>query len=114
MAGCTRFSISVVELLLQQFDTLTRKEGFPTRSGAISDCMLQQLVAKEWLTGIQHDFGKIIAFTQHIHLDHDNCLELIIVRGEAGQIRELVARLNSAKGVKHRALVMTTTGEEVR
>ena len=51
MAGRARFSVSVEELLLEQFDSLTRREGFPTRSEAITDCMRQRLVAKEWLGG---------------------------------------------------------------
>ena len=134
MGRCARFSVSVEESLLKQFDALFRREGFPTRSEAIADGMRRRLVAREWFTGkevagavalvydhhrrplvgrlmsIQHDFGRLIASTQHVHLDHDNCLELIIVRGGARRIRELVSRLNSVKGVKHHALLMTTAG----
>jgi len=135
MAGRARFSVSVDELLLKRFDSLTRKEGFPTRSEAVKDCMHQRLVAKEWVSGkevagaiglvydhhrralvgrlmdIQHDFGRIIVSTQHIHLDHDNCLELVVVKGKAKEIRGLLSRFKSVKGLKHHALMMTTTGK---
>jgi CopG family nickel-responsive transcriptional regulator len=135
MAGRARFSVSVDERLLKQFDSLTRREGFPTRSEAITDCMHQRLVAREWAAGeevagavalvydhhraalvgrlmsIQHDFGNIVVSTQHIHLDHDNCLELVVVRGKARDIRNLVSRLKSVKGFKHHALMATTTGK---
>lgn len=134
MTERARFSVSVDELLLRQFDRLARREGFPTRSEAVADCMRQRLVAKEWLAGkevagavalvydhhrralvgrlmsIQHDFGGLIVTTQHLHLDHDNCLELVVVRGPAGSIRRLVARLKSVKGIKHHALMMSTMG----
>jgi len=136
MAGRARFSVSVDELLLKQFDGLIRREGFPTRSEAVMDCMRQRLVAKEWVVGkevagaiglvydhhrralvgrlmsIQHDFGKIIVSTQHIHLDHDNCLELVVVKGKAREIRNLVSRFKSVKGLKHHTLMATTTGRE--
>ena len=136
MAERARFSVSVEQELLEQFDRLTRAEGFPTRSEAVKDCMHQRLVAKEWVSGkevagavglvydhhrralvgrlmdIQHDFGKIIVSTQHIHLDHDNCLELVVVKGKAREIRDLVSRFKSVKGLKHHALMMSTMGKE--
>jgi CopG family nickel-responsive transcriptional regulator len=134
MAGRARFTVSVDEHLLERFDELSRREGFATRSEAITDCMRRRAVEKEWAAGkevagavglvydhhrralvsrlmdIQHDFGHLIVSTQHIHLDHDNCLELVVVRGKAGEIRKLVARLKSVKGLKHQALMTTTTG----
>ena len=96
--------------------------------------MRQRLVAREWrsgaevagaiglvydhhrhalanrLMGIQHDFGHVIVSTQHVHLDHDNCLEMVVVRGKPGEIQKLVSRLNAVKGVRHLALMATTTG----
>jgi CopG family nickel-responsive transcriptional regulator len=136
MARCTRFSVSVEEELLKRFDRLIRMEGYPTRSEAVKDCMRQRLVAQEWVTGrevagavalvydhhrrvlvgrllsLQHDFGKIIVSTQHLHLDHNNCIEFIVVKGKAKEIQGLVSRLKSVKGFKHHALMMTTTGRE--
>jgi CopG family nickel-responsive transcriptional regulator len=134
MARRARFSVSVEEELLRRFDRQTRAEGYPTRSEAVQDCMRQRLVAREWVTGkevagaiglvydhhrralvgrlmgIQHDFGRLIVSTQHIHLDHDNCLELVVVKGKAGEIRGLVSRFNSVKGLKHHALMAATMG----
>jgi CopG family nickel-responsive transcriptional regulator len=134
MAGRARFTVSVDQHLLERFDELTRREGFATRSEAITDCMRQRAVEKEWAAGddvagaiglvydhhrralvsrlmdIQHDFGPLIVSTQHIHLDHDNCLELVVARGKAGEIRKLVSHLKSVKGLKHQALMTTTTG----
>jgi CopG family nickel-responsive transcriptional regulator len=51
--------------------------------------------------------------TQHVHLDHSHCLEIVVVKGKAGRIQELAAALKSVKGIKHNALVMTTTGRGV-
>jgi len=134
MAGRARFSVSVEEELLRQFDRTTRREGFATRSEAIMDCMRRRAVEKQWAAGkevagaiglvydhhrralvarlvdIQHDFGEAIVCTQHIHLDHDNCLELVVVKGSAKKIRALVERFKSVKGLKHSELMMSTTG----
>ena len=76
--------------------------------GLVYDHHRRALVSR--LMDIQHDFGHLIVSTQHIHLDHDNCLELVVVRGKAGEIRKLVSRLKSVKGLKHQALMTTTTG----
>lgn len=137
MATLARFSVSVEEDLLRRFDRLSRAEGYPTRSEAVKDCMRQKLVAREWTGGrevagavalvydhhrralvsrlmaVQHDFSRVIVSVQHVHLDHDHCLELVVVRGAAERIRTLVARLKSVKGLKHTALMMTTTGKGV-
>jgi CopG family nickel-responsive transcriptional regulator len=51
------------------------------------------------LTDLQHDFGGLIFASQHIHIDHHNCLEIIAVRGKPAQIRELSDKMRSAKGV---------------
>jgi CopG family nickel-responsive transcriptional regulator len=134
LARRARFTVSVDEHLLERFDELTRREGFATRSEAIMDCMRRRAVEKEWAAGkevagaiglvydhhrralvsrlmdIQHDFGGVIVCTQHIHLDHDNCLELVVVKGPAEKIRALVERFKSVKGLKHNELMMTTTG----
>jgi len=59
---------------------------------------------------IQHDFGEVIISTQHVHLDHDNCFEIVVVKGLAEKIHELAAALRSVKGIKHHALTMTTAG----
>lgn len=131
----TRVSISLEQELLDRFDRQVEAQGYPTRSEAIKALMQQALVAQEWqgneevagaisivydhhrgglqrrLTAIQHDFGPLIVTTQHVHLSHDDCLELIVVRGRAHRIRALLTRLRAVKGLKHTTLMMTTTGE---
>lgn len=135
MPELVRFGVSIENSLLEKFDMLIRKEGYPTRSEAIKGLITQALVKKEWrgknnevagavtfvynhhkrelvnkLLDIQHDFGRLIISVQHIHLDHDNCLEIAVVKGRVRQIHELLSRLKSVKGVKHNDLTMTTTG----
>jgi CopG family nickel-responsive transcriptional regulator len=62
---------------------------------------------------VQHDFGAVIVSTQHVHLDHLHCLEIVVVKGKATQIKELVRVFKSLKGVKHNSLVMTAIGESL-
>jgi len=65
------------------------------------------------LTSLQHEYHSIIISTQHIHLDHDNCLEVIIVRGEAHALDQLASKLKTVKGVKYGNLAMATCGKEL-
>ena len=65
------------------------------------------------LTDIQHDHEDVIISTVHVHLDHHNCLEVILVRGKAGPIRKIADALIAAKGVKHGKLTVTTTGHDL-
>ncbi|HNQ35938.1 MAG TPA: nickel-responsive transcriptional regulator NikR, partial [bacterium] len=62
------------------------------------------------LTEIQHGAHRMIISSQHIHLDDDNCLEVVIIRGRAGAVRQLGERLRSVRGVKVGELVMASTG----
>ena len=137
MSRVARVTISVETALLAQFQAYLAANGFPSRSEAVKSLIRKALVDQEWqrgrevagavtlvydhhrggvlkrLVGVQHDFGRLIVCTQHVHLDHHNCMELVAVRGRPAQIRELLARLKSAKGVKHSALMMATTGKGV-
>ena len=137
MSNLVRISMSLEDTLLERFDQQVREEGYPTRSEAIKALMRQNLATREWtqnervagsvtlvydhhrggivkkLMDVQHDYGSVIVSTQHVHLDHDHCLEIIVVKGEAAQIRELVSVLKSTKGVKHNSLVMTSIGENL-
>lgn len=137
MPKVERISISIDKPLLERFETYVAEHGYPTRSEAIKGLMRQALVEQEWqkgtdvagalslvydhhkhgtmdkLTSAQHDFGDLIVCTQHVHLDHHNCMEVIVVRGAAAQIRKLVAHIKSIKGIKHSALMTATTGRGV-
>ena len=135
MSGLTRFSVSLKRELLEKFDGQIKREGCPTRSKAIGDLISKALVEQEWkesgevaagivmvynhhkrdlsnkLTNIQHDYHHLIISTQHIHLDHENCLEIVIVRGKPGKVAELARKLKSAKGVKYTSVAAASTGK---
>lgn len=137
MAGLVRFGISTEKDLLVKFDKMMKEKGHTNRSKAFSDLVRQELVKKEWAEGedvagaiimiydhhkrelvnklmdIQHDFNKVILSTQHIHLDHDNCLEIIAIKGVVAEARKLVDALKAVKGVKHTALGMSSTGKGI-
>lgn len=132
--GAVRFTVSLDRELVEQFDRKIQAERCPTRSKAVGDLIRASLVQTEWraneevagaiilvydhhrrdlvnrLMQIQHDVHTVILSTQHVHLDHDNCLEIIAVRGRADQIQEVVRRLKAVKGLKHVALAAGTTG----
>ena len=133
----TRFSVSLDEDLVRQFDAKIDAEACPTRSKAVGDLIRASLVETEWshggevagaivmvydhhkpdlsrkLTAAQHDCHNVIISTQHVHLDHDNCLEIIAVRGTTKEIETLVKRLKSIKGLKHVSLAAGTTGRDL-
>jgi len=132
--GLYRFGVSLDKSLISRFDRLLRRRRYSNRSEAIRDLIRASLVAQEWADGgrvagaitlaydhhrrelitrlvdIQHDYASLIVSTQHVHLDHHNCLEIIAVRGRARQAQELTDRLRAERGVKHVTLSMTTTG----
>jgi CopG family nickel-responsive transcriptional regulator len=64
----------------------------------------------EKLTGVQHDHFHSVLSTLHVHLDHDNCLEVLVVRGKAAAVRKIADALISTKGVKHGRLTLTSDG----
>jgi CopG family nickel-responsive transcriptional regulator len=137
MSRLARFGVSLDQGLLEKFDRLVREKGYTCRSEAFRDLIRQDLVDKEWqgkgeiagaitliydhhkrelvnkLMDIQHEYGELIISSQHVHLDHDNCLEIIAVRGAAQQAQKLADSLKSVKGVKHGTLSMSTTGKGV-
>ena len=65
------------------------------------------------LTEIQHDHHGIIITSLHVHLDHHNCLEVLVLKGPGADVRTLSQRLISTKGVKHGKLSLTTTGQDL-
>jgi len=129
-----RFGVSIEKELLERFDRFIRGKKYTNRSEAFRDLIRQELVQKQWeggqdvagaitliynhhkrelvnkLMDIQHDFGRLIISAQHIHLDHNNCLEIIAVKGNPLQAQKLADSLKSVKGVKHGTLSMSTAG----
>jgi CopG family nickel-responsive transcriptional regulator len=138
MGHITRFGISMDSRLLNQFDQFISDHGYANRSEAIRDLVRNCLVKNEWkdenvetigtitlifdhhkrdltetLTKHQHQKHNAVISTMHVHLDHHNCLEVLAVKGQAKDIREIADQLISTKGVKHGKLVMTSTGENL-
>jgi CopG family nickel-responsive transcriptional regulator len=135
MSELARISVSLDKDLLERFDQNVDKEGYSTRSKAVSDLIRESLVAQEWesgqevaaaiimvydhhkrdlannLTRLQHDYHESIISSQHFHLDHDNCLEIVVVRGTPGRVKELAGALKGTKGVKYASLSAASTGD---
>ncbi len=135
--GLTRFGVSLDKNLLEKFDRLIENKNYTNRSEAFRDLIRQELIKKEWeadeevagtitiiydhhqrelatkLMDIQHDHGKNIISTQHIHLDHHNCMEIIAVRGSAKEAQKLADMLKAVRGVKHSTLGMSSTGKHI-
>jgi CopG family nickel-responsive transcriptional regulator len=137
-APVTRFSVSLPAPLARELDRMTREKGYDNRSLAIADMIRAQLVdhrqqldareiagtitlvydhhrhhLQDLLTDLQHDHREAIIATMHVHLDHDNCLEVLAVRGSAGEIKKLADEMIAAKGVKHGKLTITGTGKDL-
>jgi CopG family nickel-responsive transcriptional regulator len=137
MSDTVRFGVSLNRDLLEKFDRLIKDRNYTNRSEALRDLIRQEFVKKQWVEGdeiagavtliydhhkrdlmaritdIQHDFQKVIISTQHVHLDHDNCLEIIAVRGNPTEVLRLADTLRSIKGVKHGTLSMSSTGKDI-
>lgn len=135
MTELQRFSVSLDGELLRRFDRWVGEEGYPTRSKAVGDLIRDALMHREWAAGhevagavmmvfdhhrrdlvnrlvdIQHDYQDLVVSSQHIHLDHDNCLEMVVVKGDPARIRELHRKLKGSKGVKLAQLATASTGE---
>ncbi|MCW8796093.1 MAG: nickel-responsive transcriptional regulator NikR, partial [Chlorobium sp.] len=62
------------------------------------------------LTGIQHEYHHLVLCSQHVHLDHDNCMETITLKGKAAALEELADKLMALKGIIHGELVMSVSG----
>ncbi|HKT36310.1 MAG TPA: nickel-responsive transcriptional regulator NikR [Nitrospira sp.] len=135
MKKLVRFGVSLDHHLLDDFDALIHRKKYTNRSEALRDLIRDNLVDEQWhkdietvgtvtfvydhhvpdltrkLTYLQHDFQGQIMAGMHVHLDHDHCLEVLVVKGKASQIKKVADALLSVKGVKHGKLTMTTTGQ---
>jgi len=133
-----RFTVSLPPDLMRQLDAMIAQKGYTNRSLAIADMIRDELVehrqrtgsgeiagtitlvydhhtrhVQETLTDLQHDHHDLIISTLHVHLDHHNCLEVLVVRGPAPRVKRIADELIAAKGVKHGKLTVTTTGKDL-
>jgi CopG family nickel-responsive transcriptional regulator len=138
MSDLVRFGVSIDERLLDRFDELITEKSYVNRSEALRDLIRSALVEDQWeagdaeaigtvtlvydhhahdladkLTGHQHTHHHEIVSTLHVHLDATYCLEVVVLRGVAREIKRIADSLIGTKGVKHGKFVATTTGEIV-
>ena len=135
MGDTIRFGISIDSKLLDSFDKHIEHKGYANRSEALRDLIRAALIEVKWedgeeemvgtvtlvynhhvrdlldkLTEQQHAHHSQIVSTLHVHLDAHNCLEVLVIRGKAREIKPISDELIGVKGVKHGKLVMTATG----
>lgn len=133
MSDTTRFGVSVPTDLMEEFDEKIEEKMYTNRSEAIRDLIRDFLVEEKWeesdeevygsltliydhekkgisdkLTDIQHEDHTHIVSTMHIHLDENNCMETMAIKGKPQDIKKIADRLKSTKGVKHGKLMMTS------
>ena len=137
MSELVRFGVSLENELLKQFDKHIKKENYSSRSEAIKDLIRKALIKQEWIEGknvagtitfvydhhrrelvsrlidIQHNFHDLVISSQHVHLDHNNCLEIIAAKGSPEKIKTLASKIKSSKGVKDCHLSMTTIAKNI-
>ena len=134
-----RFGVSIGSRLLGRFDTLIDEKGYTNRSEAIRDLIRDKLVESDWLnrdeeresigtitiiydhhtreigdrlTDLEHDHHDLVISNMHVHLTHDSCLEVIVVKGSGKVIRQFADTIISIRGVKHGKLVVAGLVED--
>lgn len=137
MPDLVRLSMTIEKPLYEKLEQQVDQSVYSNRSEFIRDLIRSRLVEQQWqsnadslgtvtlvydhhsrglgsrLTKLQHDFeGHVLAST-HLHLDHHHCAEMIMVKGEAGEIRTLTDRMKREKGVLHASLAMSAMGDEL-
>ena len=138
MGRLSRIGVAIDSDLLKKFDALIARRGYTNRSEAFRDLIRDELVEKTWqspdspvvgtvtlvydhhvrllnekLTDLQHESFHNILSALHVHLDHDHCLEVLVLRGKASVINKIADTLIATKGVKHGRLTITTSGAEL-
>jgi CopG family nickel-responsive transcriptional regulator len=139
LSDIIRFGVSIEQELLENFDRLTAERGYATRSEALRDLIRETLIQQKIEAGadvqalgsltlvydhharnlvtemgdIQHDFHQTILSVMHLHISHDDCLEIIALRGVVSEIAELSNRLLSLKGIKNGKLFLTLPSSDI-
>ncbi|MDD3769365.1 MAG: nickel-responsive transcriptional regulator NikR [Sulfuricurvum sp.] len=129
-----RFSVSLPEELLISLDNQIINQGYVSRSEFIRDLIREQIVEDRWnseegvvigvltliydhhqrdllqkMTDIQHDTDAQVLCNTHVHIDHHNCLETVMIKGTARQVEELAGKISGLKGINFSKLTKTTT-----
>ena len=135
MSKLYRFGVSLEKTLIDSFDKHIKTLQYNNRSEAIRDLIRNELIQKKWKEGgevagaivmtydhhkrdlasklidIQHQFHELIISTQHVHLDHDNCMEIIAVKGNSDEMKKLCSSLKALVGVNHVDLSISGAGD---
>jgi CopG family nickel-responsive transcriptional regulator len=139
MSNLTRIGVALDADLLDKFDALIHERGYENRSEAFRDLIRNELVEASWkspdaevvgsvtlvydhrvrllhekLLDLQHDAHEAILSTLHVHLDHDNCLEVLLIKGPAAKVQRLANAIISTKGVKHGRLTISSIGKDLK
>ncbi|MGE5647049.1 MAG: nickel-responsive transcriptional regulator NikR [Acidobacteriota bacterium] len=134
MSELSRIGVAIATDLLGKFDGLIDKRGYTNRSEAFRDLIRAELVREsssrptgrvvgsltvvydhhvrlleEKLTELQHNHQRLILSVLHVHLDHDNCMEVIALRGPSAEVQDFAHQLSAVKGVKHSQLAITAS-----
>lgn len=135
MSHLVRFGVSIEPELLKEFDAMI-DGAYPNRSEAIRDLIRDKLVEREWqeedqevigsltmiydhhtrgltekMLKLQHRYHHLFKSNLHLHLNHDCCLEIIVVQGQAKEVKEVAQTLVGLKGVQHGKLTISSTGK---
>jgi CopG family transcriptional regulator, nickel-responsive regulator len=138
MGELSRIGVAIDSELLEKFDQHIAKRGYTNRSEAFRDLIRDELIETKWelpdsqvvgtvtlvydhhvrmlsekLTDMQHAAYHNVLSTLHVHLDHDNCLEVLVVRGSSSAVKKIADALISTKGVKHGRLTITSSGADL-
>jgi CopG family nickel-responsive transcriptional regulator len=132
MPQLIRFGVSIEADLLEKFDQMMNNKGYTNRSEALRDIIREHLVVEhiknptadiigtltmvydhhsgslvDKLLALQHDHYQEILTTTHIHIDHNTCLEVLVLQGKMKNIQKLADSIKALKGIKHGELVIT-------
>ena len=137
MSELTRVSLSLDSALLEKLDRLALENDYQNRSEFIRDLIRDQLARQEWetdkevigtltiiynhhqrgltekLVELQHHCHETVLASTHVHLTHEICAEMIMIRGRGTGIAELTKAIRQQRGVLHAELAMSTTGENI-
>lgn len=136
MEGIIRFSVSLPHKLLTTLDEKIIAKGYSSRSEFVRDLIREQITEDRWqednsevfgnltlvydhhqrdlaakMIEIQHNNTAAILCSTHVHLDHSNCLESIILKGTPREIEKISLELGGLKGVRFSKLTRTTRFE---
>ena len=134
-----RIGVSLPENLLDKFDEIITKRGYSSRSEGIRDAIRGYIRYYSWMSevegervgtislvydhnqrglvnsllDIEHEYSELIRSSLHVHINHDTCMEVLMVAGEGHDVKNVTEKLMTLKGVKHVKLTTIIPGEEI-